>query len=268
MTPSRPFAYSVISENLGKSGGVERREESDTSDLAQGGIVATLPESSNDATATGVPLILAIESSTPRASLALLRGSATIFEGGFESDRNHNSLLFEPLQHAIEALGGEALDAVIIGTGPGSYSGTRVGIAAGQGVAMIHGCPAVWLSSLLAAGISPGVAIGDARRGSAWWTEVKASELPQPEMLPTPELAAKLAGVEEVFSFEETKSLALPKEVVVQTCWPTAVRLAEAWLALPDEVKDQLTALPPQPAYLRPPHITEAKKGHPLLRKG
>ena len=247
---------------------MERREESDSSDLAQGGIVATLPEPSNDAKATGVPLILAIESSTPHASLALLRDSAIIFEGGFESDRHHNSLLFAPLQQAIEAVGEETLDAVIIGTGPGSYSGTRVGIAAGQGVAMIHGCPAVGLSSLLAAGISSGFAIGDARRGSAWRAEVKAGELPQPEMLPTPELARELAGAEAVFSFEETKSLALPDDLTVQKCWPTAVKLAQAWLALPAEVKDQLIALPPQPAYLRPPHITEAKKGHPLLRKG
>jgi tRNA threonylcarbamoyladenosine biosynthesis protein TsaB len=247
---------------------VERREESDSSDLAQGGIVATLPESANDATATGVSLILAIESSTPHASLALLRDSTIIFEGGFESDRHHNSLLFAPLQQAIEALGGDTLDVVVIGTGPGSYSGTRVGIAAGQGVAMIHGCPAVGLSSLLAAGISSGVAIGDARRGSAWWTEVKAGELPQPEMLPTAELAGKLVGVAAVFSFEKTKSLALPDDIAVQQCWPTAVQLAQAWLALPDEVRRELIAVPPQPAYLRPPHITEAKKGHPLLRKG
>lgn len=216
----------------------------------------------------GVSLILAIESSTQHASLALLRDSAIIFDSDFESDRNHNSMLFDPLQQAIGELDGETLDAVIIGTGPGSYSGTRVGIAAGQGVAMVHDCPAVGISSLLAVGISSGVAIGDARRGSAWWTEIKVGDLPQPELLPTAELAEKIAGWEGVFSFEETKSLALPKEIAVQKCWPTAVHLAEAWLALPDEMKNELTSVPPQPAYLRPPHITAAKKGHPLLRSG
>ncbi|MFC7339126.1 tRNA (adenosine(37)-N6)-threonylcarbamoyltransferase complex dimerization subunit type 1 TsaB [Haloferula chungangensis] len=215
-----------------------------------------------------MPLILAIESSTPRASLALLRDSTVIFESGFESDRNHNSMLFEPLQQAIAALDGAALEAVVIGTGPGSYSGTRVGIAAGQGVAMVHGCPAVGLSSLLATGISSGVAIGDARRGSAWWADVRPGEVPQPEMLATAELAGKIAGSAPVFSFEETQSLGLPAELAVQKCWPTAVHLAEAWRVMPDEVKRELATLPPQPAYLRPPHITEAKKGHPLLRSG
>jgi tRNA threonylcarbamoyl adenosine modification protein YeaZ len=248
--------------------GVIRSEVSDSSDLAQGGIVATLPDSSGEGKRSGVPLILAIESSTPRASLALLRDSHVIYEGGFESDRNHNSMLFDPLAQAIEALGGETLNAVIIGTGPGSYSGTRVGIAAGQGVAMVHGCPAVGLSSLLAVGISEGAAIGDARRGSAWWARVEQGNLPDPTMLPTRELAATISSVETVFSFEDVKQLALPADLEVLRLWPTAIRLGEAWLALPDLLKEELCAQPPQPAYLRPPHITAAKQGHPLLRSG
>lgn len=213
-------------------------------------------------------LILAIESSTPRASLALLSGGRPIYEGGFESDRNHNSLLFEPLQHAIEAMDGKTLALVVVGTGPGSYSGTRVGIAAGQGVAMVHGCPTVGLSSLLAAGIPDGTAVGDARRGSAWWTAIRAGELPLPSMVPNDELAGKLADAREIFTFEELGKLGLPNEIAVQRREPNAVRLAEAWLALPETVKEELSGVPPQPAYLRPPHITKAKSGHPLLRPG
>ncbi|MEP4077488.1 tRNA (adenosine(37)-N6)-threonylcarbamoyltransferase complex dimerization subunit type 1 TsaB [Haloferula sp.] len=213
-------------------------------------------------------LILAIESSTPHASLAILSDSEVIHEGGFESDRNHNAMLFEPLQRAIDELKGKTLEAVIVGTGPGSYSGTRVGIAAGQGVAMVHGCPAVGLSSLLAAGLTGAVAVGDARRGSAWWAEIEQGALPQPALLPTTELAEKVGTAERVFSFEEVKQLALPEEIGVRRVIPTAVKLAEAWRGLPDELKQELSAMPPQPAYLRPPHITEAKQGHPLLRKG
>ena len=247
---------------------LNRREESDSYDLAQVGILVTLSSCLNEVTGSGVSLILAIESSTPRASLALLRDSMVVCESGFESDRNHNSMLFDPLAKAIESLAGDSLDLVIIGTGPGSYSGTRVGIAAGQGVAMVHACPAVGLSSLLAAGVSQGVAIGDARRGSAWWADVSAGKLPQPAMLPTDELAGKLTETGEIFTFEELGKLGLLNEIVVQRREPNAVRLAEAWLALPEELKEELSAVPPQPAYLRPPHITKAKNGHPLLRSG
>ncbi|MEM9236275.1 MAG: tRNA (adenosine(37)-N6)-threonylcarbamoyltransferase complex dimerization subunit type 1 TsaB, partial [Verrucomicrobiota bacterium] len=154
-------------------------------------------------------LILAIESSTPRASLALLRDSEVVFEGSFESDRNHNAMLFEPLRWSLAELGGEPLDLVLIGTGPGSYSGTRVGIAAGQGVAMIHACPAIGLSSLLALGVNEGTVVGDARRGSAWLAEL-GDGLPQPEVVATKALGRRLKSVEKVFALEEIESLRLP----------------------------------------------------------
>lgn len=215
-----------------------------------------------------MPWILAIESSTPRASLALLRESRVIFQASFESDRNHNALMFAPLQQALAALAGESLGAVIIGTGPGSYSGTRVGIAAGQGVAMVHACPAVGLSSLLAAGVTDGVAIGDARRGSAWWAKIEPGNVPQPAMLPTEALEEKLTGEGRIFTFEDLAKLSLPNRITVQRLQPSAVQLAAAWLDLPQAVRDELSCVPPQPAYLRPPHITAAKQGHPLLREG
>jgi len=213
-----------------------------------------------------VGTLLAIESSTPRASLALLTDGEVRYEGGFESDRNHNSLLFAPLQAALAAAAPGGIDEVVVGTGPGSYSGTRVGIAAGQGVAMVHDCPAVGLSSLLAAGVESGIAIGDARRGSAWWARL-GEGLPEPALVPDAELAAKLEGAPRVFAFESVARLGLPDSIEVRPLVPTAAALARAWLALPEETRQRLRAEPPQPAYLRPPHITEAKKGHPLLRE-
>jgi hypothetical protein len=69
-----------------------------------------------------------------------------------------------------------------------------------------------------------------------------------------------------VFSFEELTQLGLAESVGVSIRRPDATRLAAAWRGLPAALKDQLLAEPPQPAYLRPPHVTEAKSGHPLLR--
>jgi tRNA threonylcarbamoyl adenosine modification protein YeaZ len=213
-----------------------------------------------------MPTVLAIESSTPRASLVVMTEDTILFEGGCVSDRHHNALLFAPLEEAIKALGDRRIDEVIVGTGPGSYSGTRVGIAAGQGVAMVHGCPAVGLSSLLAAGRDGATAIGDARRGSAWTARVRAGELPDPQLLPTADLAGVLGEAEGIFTFEEPERFGLAKDVVVEQVVPTARLLVQAWWALSEEQREELRSIPPQPAYLKPPHITEAKKGHPLLR--
>lgn len=215
---------------------------------------------------------LFIESSTPHASLALLRGGRVIFEESFTGDRSHNALLFAPLERALAGLGpGETLAEVVIGTGPGSYSGTRVGIAAGQGVALVHGCPAVGLSSLLAvpSAKAGALAVGDARRGSAW----RAGFGEDPELCAVEELAEKIRGVlaagSPVFALEPVGKLGLPAELAGQVVLeqPTAALLAGAWLRLDAIKRDALVALPVQPAYLRPPHVTMAKGGHPLLRK-
>ena len=215
---------------------------------------------------------LFIESSTPRASLALLRGSEVVFEESFAGDRSHNAQLFAPLERALARLQpGEKLAGVVIGTGPGSYSGTRVGIAAGQGVALVHGCPAAGLSSLVAvpsAAGGPALAVGDARRGSGWRAPIKDGRLVSgPELCGVAELVEEVRAAREagraVFSLEPVGQIGL--EVTVEQ--PDAVRLAAAWLALDEAARGELEALPPQPAYLRPPHVTIGKAGHPLLRK-
>jgi tRNA threonylcarbamoyladenosine biosynthesis protein TsaB len=221
---------------------------------------------------------LFIESSTPRASLALLRGSKVLFEEAFTGDRSHNALLFAPLARALECLSdGEKLAQVVIGTGPGSYSGTRVGIAAGQGIALVHGCPAVGLSSLLAVPSAFGgnaLAIGDARRGAVWRVATDAvREGAEPELCPIDELSedvrATLEKGQTVFSLESVARIGLPAELAAAVVpeHPDALHLARAWQNLPMTERGRIDSLPPQPTYLRPPHVTEAKPGHPLLRK-
>ncbi|WP_052573686.1 tRNA (adenosine(37)-N6)-threonylcarbamoyltransferase complex dimerization subunit type 1 TsaB [Haloferula sp. BvORR071] len=219
---------------------------------------------------------LFIESSTPRASLALLRGSEVVFGESFTGDRSHNALLFEPLQRALACLAaGEKLATVVIGTGPGSYSGTRVGIAAGQGVAMVHACPAVGLCSLLAvpeAATGKSLAIGDARRGSAWRAVIENGLLAvEPELCAAAELEEELRADPNLkaFALESVSKIGLSPETEARVLpgHPDAAHLAQAWFRLFAEEKERLGTLPPQPVYLRPPHITEAKGGHPLLRK-
>ena len=221
--------------------------------------------------------ILLMETSTPAGSLAVLWHGRVVHASGFGSDRSHNSALFAPLRDALAAVDGHAFARVLVGTGPGSYSGTRVGIAAAQGVALAHGCPVAGVCSLLASpAVRSGVrclAVGDARRGSGWHAEFDQGKMTRgPGLCDWPEMERVIMrAVEEgavVFSFEPCGNKEFPAaahaHVRVET--PTAEGLGGAWLAMDDAERAACDAVPPQPVYLRPPHITEAKRGHPLTR--
>lgn len=90
---------------------------------------------------------LILETSTPHASVALVSPDGQVEQRAFTGDRSHNAGIFQPLQELIGSLEPGSIGLVLVGSGPGSYSGTRVGIAAAQGVAIASGCPAVAVPS-------------------------------------------------------------------------------------------------------------------------
>ena len=211
---------------------------------------------------------LIFETSTPHATLARVGAGGRVDERGFSSDRNHNALLFGPL----DALLGEdrEIDLVLVGSGPGSYSGTRVGIAAAQGVAIAMGCPAVAVPSLLAvpsaASGKPALAIGDARRGSFWTARVADFKLSTaPGLCDAAGLHERVANALDeglvVFSCEEITRFPLPEEVCARLSIevPSATRLWQAWCSTDEATHRAWSAEIPQPIYIKPPHITPAK---------
>ena len=190
---------------------------------------------------------------------------------GFCSDRNHNALLFAPLEELLQGEARRQIDLVLVGSGPGSYSGTRVGIAAAQGVAIALACPAVAVPSLLAVPAaqdgSACLAIGDARRGSFWSARVANFRLlEEPAVCDASGLTAHLAAAAAegitVFSFEDPVRFPLPAEFagLVRVQIPDARRLWQAWLGTDPQTRAQWAAGIPQPLYLKPPHITPAKR--------
>ncbi|MEZ5430663.1 MAG: tRNA (adenosine(37)-N6)-threonylcarbamoyltransferase complex dimerization subunit type 1 TsaB [Verrucomicrobiales bacterium] len=87
-------------------------------------------------------MILALETSTGMGSVALYdpAESRMVWEQGFRSERSHNALIFDPLREALRECGG-CLGRVVVGTGPGSYSGIRVAIAVAGGLGVALGVP-------------------------------------------------------------------------------------------------------------------------------
>ena len=225
-------------------------------------------------------IVLAVETSVPNASVALWMDDAIVYQERFTSDRNHNSMIFEPIKEALAILGGRKFSHVLVGIGPGSYSGTRTGIATGQGVALAHGCPAIGIGSLAATPVArdakAAIAIGDARRGLYYKSEITDSgEASEAELMDVEEFQRRLGEAcldEEValFTLDDPKGawlsgVKLPGEVM-QTS-PHATGIIDVWSGMTPKRRVELLEKPLSPSYLRPPFTSKAKPGHPLLRQ-
>ena len=126
-----------------------------------------------------------------------------------------------PLGEALEGIPeGEGLGIVVIGTGPGSYNGARVAIAAGQGIGMVRGCAAVGVSSLEALETTRAggrcLAVGDARRGTMFAVRLEEGKVVgEAELLEAEDLVSRVeAAVEEgygVVTLEDVGRLLLPE---------------------------------------------------------
>lgn len=103
-------------------------------------------------------LALAIDTSTEVCSTALGRDGAVLDEDVFHAGRMHLEMLL-PRVHGIlesQALAVRDLDMVIVGIGPGTFSGLRIGIATARGLSQAMQVPLLGADSLraLAYGIS------------------------------------------------------------------------------------------------------------------
>lgn len=117
--------------------------------------------------------LLAIDTSTPAASVALSEDRDVIAAASRNDRRGHASFLVPAIDFCFDQAGWspDQLDAVIVDTGPGLYTGIRVGLATAQGLAAAIGIPVIPASSLDALALRAATgrrhiwAIVDVRRG-------------------------------------------------------------------------------------------------------
>ena len=204
--------------------------------------------------------ILAIESSAPRGSLALWRDGRLVDVLEFQSERAHNSVLFGPLEAVLRQA--QALELIVCGTGPGSYSGVRVGIAAAIGVSLARGVPLMGIPSVCALSQAQGLdryaVCGDARRGAWWWSVVESGRLIQPPVAAPLEKITALAAAWDgpVFTADETS----PPFRQAAPANPRAEFLAAAAAGLSESAVARLAAQPVEPIYLSAPFVTVSKQ--------
>ena len=120
--------------------------------------------------------ILALDTSSPAVSAALVRladGSVEVVAERVVVDaRRHGELL---AQGAREVLRDARPDAIVVGTGPGPFTGLRVGLVTAAAMADAYGVPSYGVCSLDAlADDGDVVVLTDARRREVYWARYAA----------------------------------------------------------------------------------------------
>jgi len=95
-------------------------------------------------------MILAIDTATAYASLALYSPNGIFAEETWHSGRNHTVELMPRLARMLKLAGIQvnALTALAVSLGPGSFTGVRLGLAAAKGLALPHKLPVIGVPTL------------------------------------------------------------------------------------------------------------------------
>ncbi len=206
------------------------------------------------------PTLLALDLSTAHGSIAVVRGAEVLFRASFQSERSHNAQVFAPLREALAAAGDE-LKGIVIGNGPGSYTGVRIAIAAAQGIAVSRGVWCLGWSSLTASDVEAPESfpvIGDARRQSFYLARVENGRLlPELDIVSADEARARTADGQTWYTFDPKPPLGL---TTLRCARPDAARLAQIVQTLSADELSALTAQPLIPHYLAEAFITMPKR--------
>jgi tRNA threonylcarbamoyladenosine biosynthesis protein TsaB len=189
-------------------------------------------------------VILAVDASTPRASVAVTTDRQIIREICVDVPRGRGGALFSALEGVLG--GTPAITRVIVGIGPGSYNGIRSAIAVAWGIATARAIPLVGVSSLLGLGEGSYCTVGDARREQYYFARVVGGDLEgQPELFRKAQL---IDAVQQNSNLPIIAPAAIEflHGVIIRT--PSAAKLA---LIAADWEPNN-----PQPVYLKSAHIT------------
>lgn len=218
--------------------------------------------------------LLAIETSTPGASVAVVDNRTTLAAASRIDRTGHAGFLVPAIDFCFHQVGWNPndLDGVVVDIGPGLYTGIRVGLATAQGLAAAFGIPLIPVSSVDALALEAKTGhrmiwtIVDVRRGEiaiAKYRPVPGGVVREaaPELLEPEELKAALQSstdqslvVGDVAALPEGFLRGMHHTKLAKPRYPYAVALAEIGAGkyerddypAPDDVR---------PLYLREPDV-------------
>ena len=128
-------------------------------------------------------LVLGLETSTTRSSVALVDDDRVIASASLGVPRRHGEFLAPGIAFCLEQAGVEVerINGVAVGIGPGLFTGLRVGLATAQTFAAARNLPVVGLSGLDVLAFQARYtrraicAVIDARRGELFWAFYRAA---------------------------------------------------------------------------------------------
>ena len=187
--------------------------------------------------------------------------------------RGHAEALMPLIARVIEKSGGDftTIDRIAVTTGPGSFTGLRVGIAAARGLGLAAGKPVVGLSTLaafaaplLAADNTSPVAVAiDARHDHVYLQLLAGSG----HVLVTPRVVS-LADAAQLASGGKTRLTGNAAKILAAVWRGAAPSLVEQRAAPDIEWVARLgataveSASPPKPLYLRAPDAQPSSAAH------
>ena len=119
-------------------------------------------------------ITLAIDTSTSRTSVAIIEDGSILWSGHRDGATEHGPALPFLVQEGIK---GFTIDEVVVGMGPGPFTGLRVGIAFAQSFALARAISVRGVCSLdaIAAQVSEKdfIVTVDARRKEVYWARYK-----------------------------------------------------------------------------------------------
>ncbi|RUT30196.1 tRNA (adenosine(37)-N6)-threonylcarbamoyltransferase complex dimerization subunit type 1 TsaB [Arsenicitalea aurantiaca] len=129
--------------------------------------------------------VLAIDTAAPRLQLALLGPDGQTDTSIDDLAQGHAELIFDRIGRLLErnGLGHTLIERIAVTTGPGSFTGLRIGLSAARGLGLARDLPVIGVPSLLALSFSgpaatPFSVLLDARRGEAYFQPFAAPATP------------------------------------------------------------------------------------------
>ena len=196
-------------------------------------------------------LDLAFETSSSVGSIALGNSKVVVQSIELKGERRHSAALFPAL--ARLGLPRLKLRRILVGLGPGSFSGIRVSLAAAQGIALAQGVPVYGICSALSLAVQlPEVTrlgvFADAKRQEAFCTAFAHGKLEKATyLIPFAELEEHASKFTLAVSAEALAGIATRKH-------PRARDL----LAVPEDDAGWVTGEALEPIYLRTPVAAKA----------
>ncbi|MBT3154672.1 tRNA (adenosine(37)-N6)-threonylcarbamoyltransferase complex dimerization subunit type 1 TsaB [Streptomyces sp. CHD11] len=202
-------------------------------------------------------LLLALDTATPAVTVALHDGDDVIASSSQVDARRHGELLL-PAVDRVLAEAGLRLDAVtgiVVGVGPGPYTGLRVGLMTADTFGLALGVPVHGVCTLDGLAYAsdlegPFVVATDARRKEVYWARYADSRtrLTEPAVDRPADIAGEVAGLPAVGAgallYPDTfPRVRAPEHVTAAALARLAVERLEGGGELP----------PPRPLYLRRP---------------